>query len=76
MKISGLVITFNEEKNIGKCIDALLKVCEEVIIVDSFSKDRTVEIAQKKVLRLFNKLFWEMGRKEHMVYRTVKMTGF
>jgi glycosyltransferase involved in cell wall biosynthesis len=48
MAISGLVITFNEEKMIGKCIDALFKVCDEVIIVDSFSKDRTVEIAKEK----------------------------
>ncbi|MEZ0129379.1 glycosyltransferase family 2 protein, partial [Flavobacterium sp. LBUM151] len=32
MEISGLVITFNEEKNIGKCIDALFEVCDEVII--------------------------------------------
>lgn len=48
MEISGLVITFNEEKNIGKCIDALSKVCNEIIIVDSFSKDRTVEIAKEK----------------------------
>lgn len=48
MKISGLVITFNEEKNIGKCIDALFKVCDEVIIVDSLSKDKTVEIAKAK----------------------------
>ncbi|SFC80383.1 Glycosyltransferase involved in cell wall bisynthesis [Flavobacterium phragmitis] len=48
MEISGLIITFNEEKNIGKCIDALLKVCDEVVIVDSFSKDRTVEIAKEK----------------------------
>lgn len=48
MKISGLIITFNEEKNIGKCIDALFKVCDEVIVVDSFSKDKTVEIAKEK----------------------------
>ena len=48
MKISGLVITFNEEKNIGKCIDALFEVCDEVVIVDSFSKDKTVEIAKEK----------------------------
>jgi glycosyltransferase involved in cell wall biosynthesis len=57
MKISGLVITFNEEKNIGKCIDALLKVCEEVIIVDSFSKDRTVEIAQNKGAKVIQQAF-------------------
>ncbi len=48
MKISGLIITFNEEKMIGKCIDALFRVCDEVIIVDSLSKDRTVEIAKAK----------------------------
>ncbi|PJJ07203.1 glycosyl transferase family 2 [Flavobacterium sp. 1] len=48
MAISGLIITFNEEKMIGKCIDALFRVCDEVIIVDSLSKDRTVEIAKAK----------------------------
>ncbi len=48
MAISGLVITYNEEKMIGKCIDALFKVCGEVIIVDSMSTDATVEIAKSK----------------------------
>jgi glycosyltransferase involved in cell wall biosynthesis len=48
MAISGLVITFNEEKMIGKCIDALFKVCDEVIIIDSNSKDSTVAIAKEK----------------------------
>lgn len=48
MKISGLVITYNEQKNIGKCIDELFKVCDEVIVVDSLSTDSTVEIAKQK----------------------------
>ena len=48
MPISGLIITFNEEKMIGKCIDALFKVCDEVIVVDSFSTDTTVNIARGK----------------------------
>jgi glycosyltransferase involved in cell wall biosynthesis len=48
MNISGLVIAFNEESNIGKCIDTLFKVCDEVIVIDSLSKDRTVEIAKEK----------------------------
>ena len=48
MAISGLVITFNEEKNISKCIDALFEVCDEVIIVDSNSSDQTIKIAQEK----------------------------
>ncbi|MFO7799076.1 MAG: glycosyltransferase family 2 protein [Rhodohalobacter sp.] len=45
--ISANIITLNEEKNIKECIDSVLKVCSEVIVVDSGSSDKTVEIAQK-----------------------------
>lgn len=44
-KVSGLIITHNEEKNINdvlKCFD----FCDEIIIVDSFSTDKTLEIAK------------------------------
>ncbi|MEO5787903.1 MAG: glycosyltransferase family 2 protein [Gelidibacter sp.] len=57
MDISGLVITFNEEKNIGKCIDALFKVCNEVIIVDSMSSDNTVAIAESKGAKVISQSF-------------------
>ncbi len=46
-KLSAVIITFNEEKNIGKCIEATLPVADEIIIVDSFSTDKTVEIARR-----------------------------
>jgi glycosyltransferase involved in cell wall biosynthesis len=57
MAISGLVITFNEEKNIGKCIDALLQYCDEVIIIDSNSKDKTIEIAESKGAKVYSQSF-------------------
>lgn len=44
MKISAVIITFNEERNISRCLDSLKGVADEVIIVDSFSKDATKEI--------------------------------
>ncbi len=53
MGISGLVITFNEEKNIGKCIDSLMQYCDEVIVIDSNSKDSTVEIAKAKGAKVY-----------------------
>lgn len=46
MGVSGLVITFNEERYIEKCIKGLQKVCDEIIIIDSHSQDKTVEIAK------------------------------
>jgi len=45
-KISGLVITLNEEKNIEELIQNINFV-DEIIIVDSFSTDRTIEILSK-----------------------------
>lgn len=46
-KISAIVITKNEEKNIERCISSLLPVADEIIIVDSFSTDKTKEICEK-----------------------------
>ncbi|MFC6875989.1 glycosyltransferase [Flavobacterium myungsuense] len=43
--LSGLVITYNEEHNIEKVIEDL-DFADEIIIVDSFSTDNTVKIAQ------------------------------
>lgn len=43
--LSAIVITYNEEQNIGACIESL-KWCDELIVVDSNSTDNTVEIAR------------------------------
>lgn len=45
-KISGLIITFNEEKNIQDILDDF-SICDEIIVVDSFSSDQTVAIAKQ-----------------------------
>ncbi len=47
-KLSVVIITFNEEKNIGRCIDSVRTVADEIIILDSFSTDSTVAIALHK----------------------------
>lgn len=43
--ISAIVTTFNEETNIAGCIESL-QWCDEILVVDSFSADRTPEIAR------------------------------
>ena len=44
--ISGLIITYNEEDNIEGCIVSLKKVCDDIVIIDSNSIDRTKALAE------------------------------
>ena len=43
--LSVVIITYNEEKNIGRCIRSVNSIADEVIVVDSFSDDNTINIA-------------------------------
>lgn len=46
--LSAVIITWNEEDNIGRCIDSLWHVADEVIVLDSYSSDNTIAIAREK----------------------------
>jgi glycosyltransferase involved in cell wall biosynthesis len=45
-RVSAIVTTLNEEQHIAECIESLLW-CDEILVVDSFSNDRTPEIARR-----------------------------
>ncbi len=46
-KISAVIITFNEEKYIDRCLVSLEGIADEIIVVDSFSTDSTEEVCSK-----------------------------
>jgi glycosyltransferase involved in cell wall biosynthesis len=46
VKLSATIITLDEEANLGRCLDSLRGVVDEVVVLDSGSKDRTAEIAR------------------------------
>jgi glycosyltransferase involved in cell wall biosynthesis len=46
-QLSVVIITFNEEQNIARCIGSVTEIADEIIILDSFSTDQTVDIAKK-----------------------------
>jgi len=46
--LSAVIITWNEEDNIGRCIDSLRHVADEIIVLDSYSSDNTIAIARQK----------------------------
>lgn len=57
IRLSAVIITFNEERNIARCIDSLQGVADEIIIVDSFSKDKTEAICKAKGVKFITHAF-------------------
>jgi len=55
--LSVVIITFNEEQNIARCIRSVEKVADEIIVLDSYSKDSTVDIARGLGATIFQEKF-------------------
>ncbi|MDI6917423.1 MAG: glycosyltransferase family 2 protein [Thermoplasmatales archaeon] len=63
MKVSVVIPTINEEESIGQVMDEIPEELDaEVVVVDSNSKDRTVEIAQEKDAKIINEPRLGYGR--------------
>lgn len=63
-KISVTIITFNEEKNIERCLKSL-RWADEVVVVDSFSSDATVEICRRYTDKVFQEKWRGYGRQKN-----------
>jgi glycosyltransferase involved in cell wall biosynthesis len=56
-KLSVVIITFNEEHNIGRCLESIKDIADDIVIVDSYSSDKTLEIARSKGARIVQHKF-------------------
>jgi glycosyltransferase involved in cell wall biosynthesis len=56
-QLSVSIIAFNEELNIARCIESVLAVADEIIIVDSFSTDQTLEICTRYPVKIIQNHF-------------------
>lgn len=57
VSLSVVIITFNEERNIGRCLDAVKDIADEIVVVDSFSTDGTEAICREKGARFTRHAF-------------------
>ncbi len=60
--ISAVIITYNEEDNIERCIKSVLAVADEVVVLDSYSTDKTEDICRDLGVKFFQQSF--IGYKE------------
>lgn len=70
--ISAVIITFNEEPNIERCIRSLDGIADEIIVVDSCSTDNTVDIASKLGAVVYQQIF--LGYVEQKNFALSKTT--
>jgi len=72
-KLSAVIITYNEEKNLERTLLSLENIADEIVIVDSFSIDKTEEIALKFKKVKFYKNEWK-GYSEQKNYANTLAT--
>lgn len=65
MKLSAVIITYNEAANIQRCIEAVKAVADDILVVDSFSKDDTVNIAKSFGARTLTHHFEGYGQQKN-----------
>lgn len=57
IQLSVVIITFNEEKNIARCLDSVREIADDIVVVDSFSTDKTEMICREKGARFIQHKF-------------------
>lgn len=56
-QLSAVILTFNEEHNIARCISSVKDVADDIVVVDSFSTDRTEAICREHNVRFIQHAF-------------------
>ena len=65
-RITGTIITLNNEAVLEDCILSLKNICDEIIVLDSLSNDRTVQIAKDLGARVYSQDFLGDGPQKKL----------
>ncbi len=74
-KLTVIVPSFNEEKHIEECLKSVLWA-DEILVVDSFSSDKTVEIAKKYTDRILQHEYINSAEQKNWTIPQANMIGF
>ena len=65
LPLTVIILTFNEEKNIESCLESVYDWAKEIFIVDSFSTDKTLEIAKKYTDKIYQHPFEDYSKQRN-----------
>lgn len=72
MKLSIQILTYNEENNIKQCLDSIKDLSDDIIIIDSNSTDKTLEICKKYKCKIFSNKFVNHGIQRNWALKNIK----
>jgi len=72
VKISAVIITYNEEEHLDKCLKSLVNVADEIVVVDSFSTDKTQAICNKYNVNFIQQKFLGYIEQKNFAISKVK----
>jgi glycosyltransferase involved in cell wall biosynthesis len=65
LKITAIILTLNEEHNITDCLESIKNLCAEILIVDSGSTDKTIEITKRFTDKIFSHPFENYSKQRN-----------
>jgi glycosyltransferase involved in cell wall biosynthesis len=65
IRLSVVLITYNEERNLARCLESVAGVADEIIVADSSSADNTVAIAKRYNARVIDHKFTGYGEQKN-----------
>lgn len=74
-QITAIVLTYNEEIHIERCLKSLMPFCKEIWVVDSFSTDKTVEIAERLGARTVKHEFENQAQQFNWAIENLEING-
>ncbi|MFL2893466.1 MAG: glycosyltransferase family 2 protein [Candidatus Pelagibacter sp.] len=72
--ITAIILTYNEEKHIERCILSIKEVVKKIIVIDSFSNDDTVYIAQKNNAQILKNNFINQSKQINWALENIKFS--
>ncbi len=74
MKIAIIVLTYNEEIHLERCIKSIRGISKKIWIVDSFSSDKTIQISKKYKTKLFKRKFVNQSEQFNWAIKLIPKT--
>jgi glycosyltransferase involved in cell wall biosynthesis len=70
--LSAVILTYNEERNIERCVRSVLDIADEIVIVDSYSTDSTEEICKRYNVKFIQHPFLSYSNQKNWAVKQTK----